>query len=139
MITSWSINKVIPHFWCQVKVQAFLSAQSIRMLDIFLVWIATARLHFPHSLLRKNWPGHSFFIYFINVDVWVSLCISWLILRGLEVNDNVSFQWPWGLWDSNWWLLGSKSRVWPLELHLLELPRHSYLTWCVASFNLCNR
>jgi hypothetical protein len=36
---------------------------------------------------------------------------------GPEVNDHVSLQWPWGLWDSNWWPLGSKPRAWPVELH----------------------
>jgi hypothetical protein len=30
---------------------------------------------------------------------------------GPEVNNYASLQWPWGLWDSSWWPLRSKSRV----------------------------
>ena len=39
---------------------------------------------------------------------------------GLEVNDNVSFQWSRDLWESNWWSLGSKPRTWLVELHPSE-------------------
>jgi len=34
-----------------------------------------------------------------------------------KVNDHVNFQWPWNLWHSNWWLLGSKLKTWPIKLY----------------------
>jgi hypothetical protein len=37
-------------------------------------------------------------------------------LMGREVNDHVSYQWPWE--DSNSWLLGGKFKTWLVELPL---------------------
>ena len=52
----------------------------------------------------------------ITVDVRASLRAPRLIPRGLEVNDRVNLQWPWG--DSNWWPLGSKPKTGPTKLPL---------------------
>jgi hypothetical protein len=35
-----------------------------------------------------------------------------------EFNNYISFQWSWGLEDSNWWLLESKLITLSIELHL---------------------
>jgi hypothetical protein len=66
----------------------------------------------------------------------------------LEVNNHVSLQWSWGLWDSNWWSLGSKPRAWPVEPHSSGLkdcnswymnlvPPGSKIILIISSFFLC--
>jgi hypothetical protein len=63
----------------------------------------------------------SSFFFLITVCIWVSLRASRLILWDPKVNDQVSFQWSWDLWHSNWWLLKSKLKTWPIKLHLSGL------------------
>jgi len=41
---------------------------------------------------------------------------------GPEVNDHVSLQWLWGLWDSNRWPLENKLKTWPVKLYPSGLP-----------------
>jgi hypothetical protein len=58
-----------------------------------------------------------FYFYFINVGVRVSLRAPRLISRAMKVNNHISLQWSCGLWNSNRWSLGSKSRNWPVKLY----------------------
>jgi hypothetical protein len=72
-------------------------------LRLFDVWWAC---HW--FLFLDSWWYSSRFVYFsINPT-------------GYKVNDHVSFQWSWGLWNSNWWPLDSKHMVWPIELYPLK-------------------
>ena len=46
-----------------------------------------------------------------------------------EVNDHVNFQWPWNLWDSNWWPLENEPKIWPDKLHPSRLCSSSKQWW----------
>jgi hypothetical protein len=48
------------------------------------------------------------------MDVRISTSIN---LTDPKVNNHVSLQWSWGLWDLNWWSLNSKLRTWSIELY----------------------
>jgi hypothetical protein len=68
-------------------------------------------------LFNKHW----FKVYFLFLDSRGypdQLACTSTNLMSSEVNDYVSLQWLWGLWDSNWWPLRSKLKVWLVDLHL---------------------
>jgi hypothetical protein len=38
-----------------------------------------------------------------------------------EINDYASLQWPWDLWNSNWWSLGNKLKTWSVKLYFFKI------------------
>jgi len=89
----------------------------VRILKSFLDGLMGRWGLYGFFLFNKHW----FKVYFLFLDSRGypdQLACTSTNLMSSEVNDYVSLQWLWGLWDSNWWPLRSKLKVWLVDLHL---------------------